>query len=252
MIDLRFLYLREGETNMHHSSPLVQWFSLTFDLSIVLTTTVASLLVFLFVYFTTRTVTTKIPTNRQNVIEWIVEFVQNIMRNTIGSSRNMFTLSCGITLLLYIFTANILGLPFTIIAGEDHAIWWKSPTSDAHVPITLAIMMIVYSHYNDIRTLGFKHYITGYVKPFKALLPTNIMEQFSNTLTLGLRLFGNMYAKEIMLLLLIGSIKKGIFVGILAAVPLLIWLAFGLFIGALQAYIFVTLTMVYVSLRLQH
>lgn len=237
---------------MDHGKPLVQWLSLTFDLSIVLTTTATALIVFMFVFFTTRSLTSNIPNSRQNVMEWIVEFIQNIMRNTIGSSQNRFTLSCGIVLILYIFTANILGLPFTIIAGEDHIVWWKSPTSDAHVTITMALMMVVYSHYNDIRSFGIKHYLVGYFKPFKALFLTNIMEQFSNTITLGLRLFGNIYAKEVMLLLLIGSINKGIFIGILAAFPLLLWLAFGLFIGAIQAYIFVTLTMVYVSLRMHH
>jgi F-type H+-transporting ATPase subunit a len=237
---------------MDHGRPLVQWFSLTFDLSIVLTTTVASLIVFLFVYFTTRKITSDVPNSRQNVMEWIVEFVQTIMRNTIGSSRNKFTLSAGICLLLYIFIANILGLPFTLIVGDEHVLWWKSPTADAHVTITLAIMMVVYSHYNDIRTFGLKHYLLGYFRPFKALFPTNLMEQFSNTITLGLRLFGNIYAKEVMLLLLVGSIKKGVLAGLLAAGPLLIWQAFGLFIGAIQAYIFVTLTMVYVSLRINH
>lgn len=238
---------------MHHSRPLVQWFSLTFDLSIILTTTVASLIVFTFVYYTTRNITDNVPSSRQNIMEWIVEFVQNIMRNTIGTASNKFTLSAGICLLLYVFIANILGLPFTIMTGADEQyLWWKSPTSDAHVTITLAIMMVFYSHFVDLKTYGLKHYLLGYIKPFKALLPTNIMEQFSNTITLGLRLYGNIYAKEVMLLLLVGASKNGFFAAILAAAPLLIWQAFGLFIGAIQAYIFVTLTMVYVSLRAHH
>jgi F-type H+-transporting ATPase subunit a len=116
--------------------------------------------------------------------------------------------------------------------------------------MTLAIMIIAYTHFIDIRLHGLKHYLLSFFQPFKALFAINILEQFATTLTLGLRLFGNIYAGEVMLALLAGAVTHGFAVASLAAIPMLIWQAFCVFIGAIQAYIFVTLTMVYIAHRL--
>jgi F-type H+-transporting ATPase subunit a len=67
---------------------------------------------------------------------------------------------------------------------------------------------------------------------------------------LGLRLFGNIYAGEVMLAFLASAVTQGFFVAVLASIPMLIWQAFCIFIGVIQAYIFVTLTMVYIAHRL--
>lgn len=119
-------------------------------------------------------------------------------------------------------------------------------------------MMIVYTHFIDIRLNGFKSYLKSFFKPFKALFVINILEQFATTLTLGLRLFGNIYAGEVMLAILAGAVTNGfnsgwitgIGAGLLTAFPMIIWQAFCLFIGGIQAYIFVTLFMVYIGQRL--
>lgn len=236
---------------MHASKPFVTFFGLTFDLSIIITTTVTALIVLLFAYFSTRIMTTDTPNTWQNVFEWIIEFVENIMVSTIGKKDNLFILSTGVTLLLYILVANLLGLPFNFVTGTEHQVaWWKSPTADAHVTLTISIMMIVYTHYIDLKLHGFKQYLLGYFKPFKALFPIVLMEQFSTTLTLGLRLFGNVYAGEVMLGLLAAAVYKGPIIAIFASVPMLLWQAFCIFIGVLQAYVFTILTMVYIGQRI--
>jgi F-type H+-transporting ATPase subunit a len=73
----------------------------------------------------------------------------------------------------------------------------------------------------------------------------NIIEQFSKLLTLGLRLFGNIFAGEVM----ISVILKASFFGI---IPLIAWQGFSIFIGTIQAFIFTTLTMVYLSQNMKH
>jgi F-type H+-transporting ATPase subunit a len=236
---------------MHFSKPLVTIFGLTFDLSIVISSTVTAIIVLLFAYFATKNMTASTPSKWQNVIEWIIEFVENIMVSTIGDKKNLFILSTGVTLLLYIFVANLLGLPFNFITGTEHPVaWWKSPTADAHVTLTISIMMIVYTHYIDLKLHGFKRYLLGYFKPVKALFPFVLMEQFSTTLTLGLRLFGNIYAGEVMLGLLATAIYKGPIIAFFASAPLVLWQAFCIFIGVLQAYVFTVLTMVYIGQRI--
>jgi F-type H+-transporting ATPase subunit a len=235
---------------MEHSRPQVVWFHLTFDLSIILTTTVAAILAFLLAYLCTRNLSMSTKNKWQNFMEWIVEFVQDIIQISIGPgfTTNLFILTTGVTLLMYLFIANLLGVPFAIVTTGDHPVsWWRSPTADAHVTMTLAIMIIAYTHFIDIRLNGFKHYLTSFFKPIKALFVINVIEQFSTTLTLGIRLFGNIFAGEVMLGLLAATINKGILFATFASVPMLIWQVFCIFIGAIQAYIFVTLTMVYIG-----
>ncbi|PAE42690.1 F0F1 ATP synthase subunit A [Bacillus sp. 7884-1] len=220
---------------MEHSRPQVVLFNLTFDLSIILTTTIASILVFLIAYLATRNLTKGIPKKWQNFMEWIMDFVRDIMNNSMGPNNNLFILSTGVSLLMYLFIANLLGVPFSIITIEEPPVsWWRSPTADAHVTMTLAIMIIAYTHFIDIHLNGFNHYFTSSFKPFKALFAINILEQFATTLTLGLRLFGNIYAGEVMLALLAGAVTHGFAVASQAAIPLLIWQAFCVFIGAIH------------------
>jgi F-type H+-transporting ATPase subunit a len=244
---------------MHSTRPLVEIAGLTFDLSIILTSTFVAAAVLLIVFFFTRNITENKPGKLQNLMEWLIEFVQGIMETSMGSKKNFFILSAGVGLMLYLFIANIMGIPFSIIVGEEHAVWWKSPTADAHVTMTMAIMLIVYTQFIAIRTHGFKKFVLSFFKPFKPLVVINIIEQVATTLTLGLRLFGNIYAGEVMLVILMGAVTKGfesglitgIGAGLLAAAPMMIWQAFCLFIGGIQAYIFVTLFMVYIGIRVK-
>lgn len=235
---------------MDYSRPLVVWFHLTFDLSTILTSTFTALVVFLVAYLSTRHLNYGTPKKWQNLMEWIVEFIQDIMKNTLGDSNNLFILTTGAALFMYLLIANLLGIPFSVVVNDDQpVVWWKSPTADAHVTMTLAIMIMAYTHFIEIRLHGFKHYLLSFFKPFKALFPINIMEQLSTTLTLGLRLFGNIYAGEVMLALLASAVNNGFIMALLGFFPMILWQGFSIFIAVIQAYIFVTLTMVYIGQR---
>lgn len=235
---------------MHVNRPIIELFSIHFDLSIILSSTVSAIIVILLTLISTRHVSSGIPGPLQNFFEWLIEIVENIMLNTLGSKENFFILSTGVSLFLYLFIANILGVPFSFITGGEEGLnWWKSPTSDAHVTITLAIMMVAYTHFIDIRLHGIKNYLVSYFKPFTVMLPINLLEQFCTPLTLGLRLFGNIYAGEVILAILAGSLSNGLGSALLAALPMMVWQAYCIVIGGIQSYIFVTLTMVYISQR---
>ena len=82
-------------------------------------------------------------------MEWILEFIQDIMQISIGGlTNNLFILSTGVTLLMYLFISNLLGVSFAVVTTGDHPVsWWRSPTADAHVTKTLAIKIIVYTQY---------------------------------------------------------------------------------------------------------
>jgi F-type H+-transporting ATPase subunit a len=152
---------------------------------------------------------------------------------------------------MYIFVSNMLGLPFSIVIDEK--LWWKSPTADPIITLTLAVMVVALSHYYGVKLKGVKGYAKGFFSPMGFLFPLKIIEEFANTLTLGLRLYGNIFAGELLLTLLAGGLAWSGPLGMVAAVPLtLVWQGFSIFVGSIQAYIFTMLTMVYMSHKVSH
>lgn len=206
---------------------------------------IAAVVVFLIAIVCTRNLKVR-PTGGQNFIEWILDFVRGIIGSTMDWKTGGRFITLGATLLMYIFVANMLGLPFAIYDSE-HQLWWKSPTADATITLTMATMIVVLTHYYGVKTKGLKEYAKDYVRPMWFLLPIKLVEEFANTLTLGLRLYGNIYAGEILLGLLATLGISGFFGGVFGALGMLLWMAFSVFIGAIQAYIFTMLTMVYMS-----
>jgi F-type H+-transporting ATPase subunit a len=233
---------------LDHESPLLEdlfgisW--LDFNLSTVLMTFVSSVIVFIICVLAARNLKMK-PTGFQNFMEWIIEFVKGIINDTMDWKTGKVFLPLGLTLITYIFVSNILGVITMGVFG--HTLWWKSPTSDAAITLTLSTMVVVLSHYYGVKVKGFKEYTKDYVRPVPFLLPFKIIEEFTNTMTLGLRLFGNIFAGEILL----GLITKMAFAAapltFVAIIPMMAWQGFSLFIGAIQAFIFTMLTMVYMS-----
>ncbi len=234
---------------VEHGAPLYHLkimdnFTLTFNLANVLMITVASAIVFFIAVLSTRKLAMK-PTGMQNFFEWIMDFVKNIINSTMDWKDGGKFHVLGITIIMYIFVSNMLGLPFSVSYNGE--LWWKSPTADPVVTLTLATMIVALSHYYGVKTKGVGAYGKEFFKPFWFMFPIKIIEEFANTLTLGLRLYGNIYAGEILLGLLAGSLATGVGGTIAAIIPTLAWQGFSVFVGAIQSFIFCMLTMVYLS-----
>jgi F-type H+-transporting ATPase subunit a len=229
---------------LHHEAPIVTFLGLQFNLANILMITIASLIVFLLAVLSTRALAMK-PTGLQNFMEWVMDFVKGIIGNTMDWKDGGRFHVLGVTVIMYIFVANMLGLPFSIVI--DGVLWWKSPTADPAVTLTLAVMIVGLSHYYGIKAKGTAAYGKEFLKPFWFMLPIKIIEEFANTLTLGLRLYGNIYAGEILLSLLAAGLATGVGGTIAAALPMLVWQGFSVFVGAIQSFIFAMLTMVYLS-----
>ncbi|MFD1735199.1 F0F1 ATP synthase subunit A [Bacillus salitolerans] len=244
---------------MEHTAPRVEFLGLWFNLSNVMMTTITAVIVFIIAIIATRSLSMR-PTGAQNFFEWIMDFVRNIIKSTMDWNTGGRFLTLGVTLLMYIFVANMLGLPFAIVDEGKHELWWKSPTADPIITLTLAVMVVALSHFYGVKMKGAGEYGKDYFKPFPVFLPIKIIEEFANTLTLGLRLYGNIFAGEILLGLLAGlatngyleSMGSGILGTIMSAIPMLIWQGFSIFVGAIQAFIFVMLTMVYLAHKVSH
>lgn len=229
---------------MEHENPEQVLFGISFNPANIMMLFITCLIVFIIAVLATRKMQMK-PTGMQNFMEWIMDFVKGIIKNNMDWKTGGRFHVLGITLIMFVFVANMLGLPFSI--QWDHELWWKSPTADPVIAMTLAATVVILTHFYGVKMLGVKGYFKTYTQPMAFLAPLKIIEEFANTLTLGLRLYGNIFAGEILIGLLAtlaaGSI--GGFVG--AIIPALAWQGFSIFIGAIQAFIFVMLTMVYMS-----
>ncbi|RSL31810.1 F0F1 ATP synthase subunit A [Salibacterium salarium] len=235
---------------MDHEAPIVyDLFGIPgfhINLSNVIMLTIAAIIVFCIGYFSAKNLKMK-PTGMQNMFEWVIDFIKNAINSTMDWKTGERFFGLGITIFLFILVSNMLGIPFMLVNEETHEVWWKSPTADPIITMTFAAMVIVLTHYYGIKMQGTKKYFKGFVKPFPLLLPLNIVEEFANTITLGMRLFGNLYAKEILLTLLAGVGGATILGAVGAGIPMIAWQAFSIFIGSLQAFIFLILSMVYLS-----
>lgn len=229
---------------MEHEAPMYEFLGLNFNLANVLMITVASLVVFIIAIVSTRRIAMK-PTGMQNFMEWVMDFVKGLINSNMDWKDGGRFHILGITLIMYIFVSNMLGLPFSIT--YDGVLWWKSPTADPAVALSLSAMVMGLSHYYGFKLKGVKAYGKEFFKPFWFMFPIKIIEEFANTLTLGLRLYGNIFAGEILLGLLAGGLATGTVGTIAAILPTLAWQGFSVFIGAIQAFIFTMLSMVYLS-----
>ncbi|MGS5041939.1 F0F1 ATP synthase subunit A [Staphylococcus saprophyticus] len=239
---------------MNHKDTLVSWnvfgLDVVFNLSSIMMLIITAVIVFVIAIICTRNLK-KRPTGKQNFIEWVFDFVRGIIESNMAWSKGGQFHFLAVTLIFFIFVSNMLGLPFQLISG--HTLWWKSPTADATVTLTLSTLIILLTHFYGVRMKGTKGYFQNYTKPI-FLLPINIFEEFTSTLTLGLRLYGNIFAGELLLGLLAGLVtgdSTRAWGWIIGLPGLVVWQGFSIFIGTIQAYIFVMLSMVYMSHKVQ-
>jgi F-type H+-transporting ATPase subunit a len=234
---------------MEHGTITFDLLGLTFDLSNVLMITVASTIVFILAVVGTRQLALR-PTGMQNFMEWVMDFVRGIIGSTMDWKTGGRFLTLGMTLMMYIFVSNLLGLPLIITYNGD--LVWKSPTADPTVTLTLAILIVALTHYYGVKMSGAKEYFKTFFQPMWFLFPLKVIEEFASTLTLGLRLYGNIFAGEILLMLLAGLHTTGALGIIGGGIAMMVWQAFSIFVGGMQAFIFVMLTMVYMAHKVSH
>lgn len=172
-----------------------------------------------------------VPGGWQNFLEMVVTTLLDQIESTMGPKGKKLA-PLIITLFLFILVSNELGL----IPG------FASPTADLNTTVGLALMIIFLVHGLSIKNKGLVNYVKHYFQPFIPFVVINIVEELAKPVTLSFRLFGNILAGEILLMIL----------GML--VPYVIptaWLAFSVFVGIVQAFIFTMLSMSYLSSSLQ-
>lgn len=220
-------------------------FGLNFNWTNIISCVVVCVIVFFLMFALSRHVTMK-PKGGQNALEWLIDFTNSIVRGQFTTDTSGFFEFFIFILFVFLFVSNQLGL-FVQIGWGGHDLV-RSPTADPVVTLTFSMSVILLSHFAGMTHRGLKKYFKGYIQPNAIMMPINLIEEFSNFLTLGLRIFGNIYSGEL-LLKLIGQLALSHGAPtVLVSLPVeMVWQGFSVFIGAIQAYVFVTLTSVYIS-----
>lgn len=190
----------------------------------------------------------KVPEGKQNIIEMVVEFINNFVKDIIGHHWKSFAPYLG-SLLLFLFTANIVAL-FNIIPSSEQLFKWTGvsffnhipeivpPTKDYNITAAFGVMTIVLILGAAVRFKGVSGWAKGLLKPMPMMLPFNLLDYGTRFLSLSFRLFGNILSAYVLVELLYG---------VLSPVVPLVGIVFDLFDGVLQAYIFVFLTSIYIA-----
>lgn len=217
-------------------------FGLTVNVDDLFAVVVAGLIIVALGLMLRARVTAGVPGKLQLAFETIVGSVENQVRSTMGE-RGLFVIPLAVTLFVFILICNWLEMLPTTLPGHHQVL--PAPTGDINLTAALAILVIVLVHVTWIRKSGLRNYVGHYLKPNLAFLPINVVEEIAKPLTLALRLFGNIFAGGIMLVLIADLPAKFIL-----PIPVMgfVWELFdGLFVGPVQAFIFTLLTLLYFS-----
>lgn len=223
---------------------------ITLNIPSAIGTIVTCLITFIIVKFLTSRVKLRPDSKRQNLAEIIAFIIKDSAISNVNWSKYGKSLwGLGLSLASLIAVANIIGVIVEI--QYDNVLYINSVTADSTFTFTMAGLMILFTHYYGFKHKGAKHYFGTYTSGGALLSPFKILEEFVNILTLSLRLYGNIYAGEILLGLLTTLTLSGFVYGILGMVGLVTWKAFSLFVGFIQAYIFTIMVFVYLSHKVE-
>lgn len=199
--------------------------------------------------------TTGIPGGLQNFAEIMVEFVDTSVKETFHG-RNKVIAPLALTIFCWIFLMNLMDLIpvdflprlFQIITGNEHAYFKVVPTTDVNATLGMSLSVFALIIYYSIKVKG----VSGFVgeltlQPFgKWMIPFNFLLEgvglIAKPISLALRLFGNLYAGELIFILIA---LLPFWAQFALSVP---WAIFHILIITLQAFIFMMLTIVYLSM----
>lgn len=208
---------------------VAEFLGMQVNMDTIYMTWIAAAIVLILTFMATRG-RAFVPSGWQNAMEMVVEGLCNQFHDNLGPKYRQ-VVPVLLTLFLFIFVSNQMGLLPT-----NHLI--VSPTNDLNTTLGMALFCSIVIHVLYIRNQGFGHWLKHFFQPFPVFVFINLIEEISKPVTLAMRLFGNILAGEILLEILYNLAPW--------LVPI-IWIAFSLFVGLIQAYIFTTLASAYLK-----
>ncbi|MEY6431194.1 F0F1 ATP synthase subunit A [Thioalkalicoccus limnaeus] len=227
----------------------------------------------LFLWFfhkVAKAATSDTPGPAQNFVEWIVEFVDQNVRGSF-SGTNPLIGPLALTIFVWVFLMNLMDLvpvdlvphlfaqTMALLFGADpHHVYLKIvPTTDPNATFGMALMVFILILYYSIKIKGVRGFAGELtLQPFgKWGMPANLLLEgislLSKPVSLALRLFGNLYAGEMIFILIAVMYSAGLVLFATGIVLHLAWAIFHILIITLQAFIFMVLTIVYLDMAHQ-
>ena len=203
---------------------------------------------------------TDTPSGLQNFVEMCIEFVDDNVQSLFGSTNNKLIAPLALTVFVWILFMNLMDLvPVDFIPefakSLDIEYFKVVPTTDPNITLGMAFAIFILTIYYSLKIKGTKAFIAELtLHPFgKWLIPVNFVLEMVNfiakPISLGLRLFGNLYAGEmIFILIALMLFFNSVLIGMLGIGLHLVWALFHILIVALQAFIFMALTIAYLAM----
>jgi F-type H+-transporting ATPase subunit a len=215
--------------------------------------------------------TAGVPSGLVNFAEMIIDFIDESVRGSFSGGKNDLVAPLALTIFVWVFLMNLMDLvPVDIVpmavaqsaaflfGADPHHVFFKIvPSTDPNITLSMALFVFVLMLYYSIKIKGFGGFAGELAfQPFgKKLLPVNLVLEtvtlLAKPFSLGLRLFGNMYAGEMVFILIAVMYGAGFVLGAFAGVLQIGWAIFHILIITLQAFIFMVLTTVYLDMAHQ-
>lgn len=193
----------------------------------VVVTWIIMAVVLLLSLILTRNLKVEHPGKRQLLLEQAVTSLEGITEGILGADGKRYAAYLT-SVLMYLGIANLIGI-----------LGFKPPTKDLNVTAALAIMSIVLIEYAGIHQKGVKRWLKGFAEPIALVAPINVLELFIKTLSLCMRLFGNVLGAFVIMELIEYIMPVGL--------PVVFSMYFDIFDGLIQAYVFVFLTGLFIK-----
>ena len=199
-----------------------------------------------------------VPSGVLNLVEMVVEFVDNTVRDTFHG-KNKLVAPLALTVFVWVFLMNLMDLlPVDLIPtllGLVGVHYQKIvPSTDPNITMGMALGIFILMLYYSIKVKGFGFVRELTLNPFNhwVFIPVNLFMEVVGLLakpfSLGLRLFGNMYAGEMIFILIAALFSAGLAWAVPAGLLQVGWAIFHILVITLQAFIFMVLTIVYLSM----
>ncbi|KQH76321.1 MULTISPECIES: F0F1 ATP synthase subunit A [Mycobacterium] len=230
------------EVGEHHTA---KWLGLTVNTDTIMSTAIAAVIVIgLAFYLKSKVTSTAVPGGVQLFFEAITIQMRSQVEAAIGMRIAPFVLPLAVTIFVFILISNwlsVLPLQYTDKEGKTTELL-SSAAADINYVLALALFVFVCYHAAGIWRRGIIGHPIKVLKGHVAILaPINVVEELAKPISLSLRLFGNIFAGGILVALI------ALFPPYILWLPNAIWKSFDLFVGAIQAFIFALLTILYFS-----
>ena len=227
--------------------------------------------VFIFIFRkAAKNMTSGVPSGLQNFVEWVVDFVNENVRGSF-SAKNDIVAPMALTIFVWVFLMNLMDLVpvdwiphlagiigHSVFGVDPHHVYFKVvPTTDPNITFGMAFAIFALMLYYGIKIKGPGGFFGELaLQPFgKWGMPANLLLEgislISKPVSLALRLFGNLYAGEMIFILIALLYSGGIVWGTVGGFLQLGWAIFHILIILLQAFIFMVLTIVYLDMAHQ-